>query len=75
MAERGRVAVLLALMGDERRVLLPRKAVERYRSGQAAHERVEFVGSQNLAARRRARTIELSSDEIERRASEGGGGE
>jgi transcriptional antiterminator RfaH len=30
MAARERVAVLLALMGGERRVLLPRKAVERY---------------------------------------------
>ena len=35
MAGRERVAVLLALMRGERRVLLPRKAVERYRSGQA----------------------------------------
>ena len=75
MAGRERVAVLLALMRGEWRVLLPRKAVERYRSGQAAHERVESVGSQNVAARRRARTIELSSDDVERRASEGGGGE
>ena len=35
MAARERVAVLLALMSGERRAPLPRKAVERYRSGQA----------------------------------------
>ena len=29
----------------------------------------------SVAARRRARTIELSSDDVERGASEGGGGE